>query len=228
MASKGFRSVRARSMVIAIATALAASMARAETISVPPCGSTPGTTTGSYSGLAIVTVSGSLVITPDNPDQDAFFNFNESSSFTPVSPNPDTFRFNRVSEGTCLCGFECPSTSHRVSDILVGPYPAYDPSPTYTVQLDLVTAIAAPLHFGISDCGCGDNSGELTVTIDSGSTVTTTTVPPPPPTTTTTLPLFCPPGTRSQSEPLPNLKKAASFGYLPLVSAICRPAPGRS
>ena len=202
MASKGFRSVRARSMVIAIATALAASMARAETISVPPCGSTPGTTTGSYSGLAIVTVSGSLVITPDNPDQDAFFNFNESSSFTPVSPNPDTFRFNRVSEGTCLCGFECPSTSHRVSDILVGPYPAYDPSHTYTVELDLGTAIAVPLHFGIYDCGCGDNSGELTVTIDSGSTVTTTTVPPPPPTTTTTLPLFCPPGTHSQSEPL--------------------------
>jgi len=88
MASKGFRSVRARSMAIAIATALAASMARAETISVPPCGSTPGTTTGSYSGLAIVTVSGSLVITPDNPDQDAFFNFNESSSFTRSAPTP--------------------------------------------------------------------------------------------------------------------------------------------
>src|SRR5206468_12781755 len=50
--------------------------------------------------------------------------------------------------------------------------------------------------------GCGDTSGELTVTIDSGSPVTTTTVPPPPPTTTTTLPLFCTPGTRSQREPL--------------------------
>src|SRR5437016_10879057 len=88
MASKGFRSVRARSMVIAIATALAASMARAETISVPPCGSTPGTTTGSYSGLAIVTVSGSLVITPDNPDQDAFFNFNREQLFHTGQPQP--------------------------------------------------------------------------------------------------------------------------------------------
>src|SRR2546426_5295066 len=132
------------------------SVSQAETVTVPPCGSTPGTTAGAYSGLVNVTVSGSLVITPGNPDQDAFHNFNESNPSTAVSPNPDTFRYNRVSEGTCLCGFQCPSTSHRVSDILVGPYPAYDPSHTYTVELDLGTAIAVPLHFGIYDCGCGD------------------------------------------------------------------------
>ena len=86
--------------------ALGASVSRGETVTVPPCGSTPGTTAGAYSGLVTVMVSGSLVITPGNPDQDAFYNFNESAPATPVSENRDTFRYNRVSEGSCLCGFE--------------------------------------------------------------------------------------------------------------------------
>jgi len=161
--------------VLAI-SALGVSVSRAETVTVPPCGSTPGTTTSAYSGLVSVTVSGSLVITPGNPDQDAFFNFNQSNPSTPVSENRDTFRYNRVGEGTCLCGFECPSTNHRVSDILVGPYPTYSPSHTYTVQLDLGASAAQPLHFGIYDCGCGDNSGQLTVNV-APTTCTATTLP---------------------------------------------------
>src|SRR5947207_1746339 len=63
--------------VAALAVALLAGpdyTAGAETVTVPPCGSTPGTTAGAYGGLVTVTVSGSLVITPGNPDQDAFYN----------------------------------------------------------------------------------------------------------------------------------------------------------
>ena len=164
-----------RAWYVATVATLMATAALGETVTVPPCGSTPGTTAGAYSGLVNVTVSGSLVITPGNPEQDAFFNFNESAPATPVSENRDTFRYNRVGEGTCLCGFECPSTSHRVSDILVGPYPAYSPTHTYTVQLDLGSTAAAPLHFGIYDCGCGDNSGQLTVAITSGCMAPTST-----------------------------------------------------
>src|SRR5262249_48460416 len=107
-----------------------------------------------------------------------------------VSLGPDRtfFRYNRASEGTCLCSYECPSTSHVVSDLLVGSYPAFSPSHTYTVTLDLGAAAAQRLNFAPFDCGRFDNSGSYTVTSEAGAASTPTTMPGAPTTTSVTSP----------------------------------------
>jgi hypothetical protein len=171
---------RLGTLVVGVGVALAAATGRAETITVPPCGYTPGTTSGTYSGLVTLTVSGLMVNTPPNGLQDGFYGVYGNN--LPAGACPPCFRYNRVSEGTCLCGFECPATSHAVSDVLVGPYPAFDPSHVYTVTLDLGAAPAEQLNFAPFDCGCFDNSGQFTVTIEAATTTTSTT------TTTSSLP----------------------------------------
>lgn len=157
----------------------------AETITVPPCGSTPGVTAASYSGLVQVTISGLLDNTPGNPLQDAFYGVDPSDHSVAVGPCQGCLRYNRASEGSCLCSYECPGTSHPIESLLVDPLPAFEPSHVYSVVLDLGAAPPDALHFGMADCGCGDNSGEYTVTIDTAPTTTTTTEPP---TTTSTEP----------------------------------------
>src|SRR5689334_11036662 len=115
--------------------ALTASLSQAETITVPACGNTPGTTSATYGGLVSMQVSGLLLNTPGNPLQDAFYGVDPNDTSMAVGPCQGCFRFNRVSEGNCLCSFECPATSHPIESILAQPLPAFEPSHTYTVLL---------------------------------------------------------------------------------------------
>jgi hypothetical protein len=64
-----------------------------------------------------------------------------------------------------VCPSECSNTSHRVSDLIVGGYPAYNPAHAYTVQLDLGNAAAEPLNFAYGDCGCFDNAGSFSLSV---------------------------------------------------------------
>jgi hypothetical protein len=139
---------------------------RRETITVPACGNTPGTTSNAYGGLVTLTVSGVLVNSPPGALQDGFYSVNGADPSMSSGACPDCLRYNRLSEGTCLCSFECPSTSHRVADLLLDPYPPFDSAHVYTVRLDLGPAAPEPLSFGMADCGCFDNSGQYTVTIE--------------------------------------------------------------
>jgi len=162
--------------------------AYAETITVPPCGSSPAATTGTYSGVVYVTVGGVIVNTPGNPSTDPFYDVNANDPSMEVQPNPGWLRYDRASEGNDLC--DGSASSHLVSGIIVGTYPTFTGSNSYSVTLDLGGAPAEALHFGIADCGCGDNSGQYTLAISdtppttSTSTTTTTTTS----TTSTTFP----------------------------------------
>jgi hypothetical protein len=139
--------------------------ASSDIVTIPPCGNTPGTTIGAYSGLVTMKVSGLFVITPGNPLFDPFYQVDPNNTSVSTGACTGCLRYNRSSEGTCLCGFECPSTSHGVSDLLVGPYPSFSPTHEYTVQLDLGNAPPERLDFAPSDCGCSDNSGTYMLTI---------------------------------------------------------------
>jgi hypothetical protein len=112
-----------------------------------------------------VTVSGLVVNTPGNPLSDPFYAVDPNDTSMVTAPAPDWLRYDRLSEGSCLCSYECAATSHRVTDLLVGGYPPYSASHQYTVTLDLGSAPAERLNFGIADCGCGDNSGTHAVKI---------------------------------------------------------------
>ena len=142
-----------------------AASADAEELTVGACGYSPTLTTGAYSGYVIMTVSGLYVNSPGDPLQDAFYGVSLADNSMSAGPCPGCFVYDRASEGSCVCATECASTSHAVSDLLAQPYPAFSPSHVYTVKLNLGTAAAQPLNFGMADCGCGDNSGTHVVTL---------------------------------------------------------------
>jgi hypothetical protein len=135
----------------------------AETIIVPPCG-LPGRTTitqKQYAGLVHMMVNGVIVNVPPANGQDAFYGIVNGQT---VGPAPGEFRFARASVTNCTCGIEC-TNNFAVSDFLVGPYPAANPSHLYTALLDFGAVPSDRLVFGIRDCGCFDNSGSLSVTL---------------------------------------------------------------
>jgi hypothetical protein len=132
--------------------------------SVPACGQTPATTAHAYAGLVTMKVSGVFANTPGQPLEDAFYHVDlADNSKSTMGPCPECFRYNRLSEGACVCYLQCPS--YRVSDLVVGGYPAFSPSHVYTVTLDFGSAPAEPIDFGMADCGCSDNSGTHDVTL---------------------------------------------------------------
>lgn len=139
-----------------------------EDVVAPACGFTPATTAGAYGGLVKLEVSGVLMNLPFVP-LDAFYNLDGSGDATTACP--DCLRFNRFAEGGCVCAKECPTTSHRVADVIVGPYPAFNPTHVYTVTIDLGGAAADRLHFGMADCGCSDNSGTWSIDVMSAAPV---------------------------------------------------------
>jgi hypothetical protein len=139
-----------------------------EDIVAPACGLTPATTAGAYGGLVKLEVSGVLMNLPGVP-LDAFYNLDGSDN--PTTACPDCLRYNRFAEGGCVCAKECTATSHRVADVLVGPYPAFNPTHVYSVTIDLGGAPADRLHFGMSDCGCSDNSGSWSIDVTSAAPV---------------------------------------------------------
>src|SRR5262249_3629098 len=104
-----------RPAIYAAVCLMLAMPAHAETTVVPPCGSMPGTTTGAYSGVVTLTVSGLMVNAPGYPLQDGFYTVDPNDTTMSAGACPGCFRYNRASEGTCLCSYECQSTSHQVS-----------------------------------------------------------------------------------------------------------------
>jgi hypothetical protein len=136
-------------------------------MNVEACGFNPGTTMHAYNGLVTLTVTGIFSNTPGNPLEDAFYGVDPNDNSLSTGPCPECFRYNRFSEGGCVCSFECGANSHAVSGLLAEPYPAFRPSHDYSVKLDLGNGPPERIHFGMADCGCSDNSGTHTVTITS-------------------------------------------------------------
>jgi hypothetical protein len=144
---------------------------KSEMFSVLACGMTPATTSGAYAGLVTMTVSGLFTNSPGQPLEDAFYHVDlADNSKSTLGACPECFRYNRLSEGACVCYQQCPS--YRVSDLVVGGYPAFSPTHVYTVTLDLGTAPAEQIDFGMADCGCYDNAGTHDVTLTPVNTCT--------------------------------------------------------
>jgi hypothetical protein len=152
-----------RAAFTAIIALLTPSVLLAETLTVPPCGFNPAITEATYSGIVRITVSGVVTRVPPNSGHDGFYDVN---TFTNEAVVPTgAFRFARASASQCTCTLECAGTNFAVPDFIVGSYPEYNPEHIYTVLVDLGNT-PDRIAFGISDCGCWDNSGQLTVTIE--------------------------------------------------------------
>jgi hypothetical protein len=135
-----------------------------DTFMVSACGDTPGTTAEAYSGVIVVTVSGTMMVGQYDA-MDAFYGMHPDTLSTSRGDCPDCLRYNRVSEGDCVCSLECSNTSHRLADLVIGSYPEFSAAHEYMVEIDLGNMPPERLNIGVQDCGCADNSGELTVTV---------------------------------------------------------------
>jgi len=141
-----------------------------ETIIAPPCGTIGATTVNAFSGIATVTVRGIIGNTANFDDVDAFYYVvqnDDSIPIMPFKPCDGCVRFDRVSEGACVCAHDCPA--HNLIDVLIGGYPSFQSTNEYTVQVDFGPQVER-LNFGFGDCGCSDNLGSYTVTIVSEGT----------------------------------------------------------
>jgi hypothetical protein len=137
----------------------------AESLLAAACGYTPATTAATYSGFVSLTVSGLYDNSPQSPLEDPFYLVSRSATDQAGAACPDCFRYNRVSEATCVCSTECAAASHRIADLLVGDYPTFRPDHQYSVVLDFGSAPPERLNFGMADCGCNDNSGSHSVVL---------------------------------------------------------------
>jgi hypothetical protein len=123
----------------------------------------PGAATReTYSRVVTVTIGG-IVQGAAGVYDDPFYVLNASDMTKMTEPCPECLVYNHFAEGSCVCPGGCPS--YRVQPLLVDGYPAFDPSHTYTVRLDLGQAAPDRINFAYGDCGCFDNAGSYTLTI---------------------------------------------------------------
>jgi len=127
----------------------------------------PSTTAREYSGLVTMKISGVVHADPSSTmgTADAFYVLDQNQNSEMLAACPTCFSYNRPNEGTtCVCdGMFMGCKSHYLSELLVGTYPSFNPAHEYTVTLNFGDR-ASKIDIGLSDCGCSDNSGMLSVT----------------------------------------------------------------
>jgi hypothetical protein len=115
-----------------------------------------GYTSGLYSGILNITVTGTGFSASRNLN-DAFYVFT-----TPYIQQLKPFQLGFTTIGNDFL---------LVSDYTVGGSPSYDPTHVYNFLLDTGLTTASELHFGITDAMRADNGGSFTVTINSAPAV---------------------------------------------------------
>ncbi|MBN8991649.1 MAG: hypothetical protein J0H42_25710 [Rhizobiales bacterium] len=134
-----------------------ASPALAETITASFTTPDGGVTTGLYSGVVHITVSGfGMSLGPDL--NDAFYLFN------PQNPAVHATDYYQLTFGTSpLLPFNPAQDAFLF--IPGGVVPAYNSSHVYSFDLDTGSVVPTQLHFGVSDGNFTDNSGAFTITV---------------------------------------------------------------
>jgi hypothetical protein len=135
---------------------ISASTVQAETITASFTTPDGGVTTGLYSGIVHITVSGFGMSLGTNLN-DAFYLFN------PHNPPIHAADYYQLTFGTStLVPF---NPVQNASNFIVGSLPAYNASHVYSFDLDTGSAVPTQLHFGVSDGIFRDNSGAFTITV---------------------------------------------------------------
>ncbi len=105
-----------------------------------------------------------IILNAPGLSYDPFYGLNANDSSQTTGATPERLVFNRFSEGSCVCPSECPTTSHQIANVLLGPYPAFNPSHSYAVLVDFGST-PETINFAFGDCGCGDNAGSYDLTL---------------------------------------------------------------
>lgn len=143
---------RIAAMALALFTATAPAAA-AETIAVNFTAPTGGQSTGAYSGIVNLRVSGTGFSAGPRIN-DAFYD---------VASQSLNSGYYALGFGTApLAGF---TPSNNIQNVLVGPVPAFSASSVYTFQINTGLATPGVLYFGVTDGQYADNGGGFRITI---------------------------------------------------------------
>ena len=134
-----------------------AAPASAEILSVPFTTPDAGVTTGLYSGIVSVTVSGTG-FSLGRQLNDAFYLFQGP---TPVH---DPFYYQLTFGLVPLVPF---NPAQNAVNFILGGLPAYQSSHVYSFLLNTGTAIPTQLHFGVGDGQFSDNGGSYRITVSA-------------------------------------------------------------
>lgn len=140
--------------------ALVATPSFAETITATFTQPDGGVTTGLYDNIVQITVSGTGQSAATNYN-DAFYIFADAAG-NPIGPSRDPSYYQMTFGVTTLVGY---NPSQDIVNYLVGPVPAYNPSHSYTFDINTGVSTPTQLHFGVSDGIFSDNSGAYTITV---------------------------------------------------------------
>ena len=138
--------------LMAAAASLAVPAFAAENVVVGFTTPTGGQTTGLYSGVVNLRVSGTG-FSLGSQINDAFYNVATQT----LNTGYYALGFNTVP----LLGF---NPSRNVQNFLVGPVPAFNPLSVYNFQIN-VGATPSILYFGVMDGQYGDNGGRFDITV---------------------------------------------------------------
>jgi PEP-CTERM motif len=150
------------SALLVAMTLLGSGSAVAETVTASFTAPDGGVTSGLYSGIVHVTVSGFGQSLADDLN-DAFYLYSPVSIWNP--PFHDAFGYYQLAFGTSAL---VPNdASQAASNFIVGGLPAYNPSHVYSFDLDTGSVELGQLHFGVSDGIFADNAGAFTIEISA-------------------------------------------------------------
>jgi len=150
-----------RSVVVgtALMTCIAAPAAAFETITVSFAEPDGAVTTGLYSGIVDVTISG--VGFSFGPEwNDAFYIYSMGE------PYQNSYYY-QLSFGTQPLVPLDPG--QNAANFLVGVVPAYNPDHVYSFQLNTGVTTPVQLHFGVSDGNFSDNGGSFELTVSQAA-----------------------------------------------------------
>ena len=139
-------------------TAMASSSAMAETVITSFTQPDGGVTTGLYSGIVHITVSGTGMSLGSDLN-DAFYLFDPQN---PAVHDPNYYQLS-FSTST-LVPF---APGQDAVNFILGGLPVYNPSHVYSFDLDTGSAVLTQLHFGVSDGNFADNSGSFTIEVSA-------------------------------------------------------------
>ena len=149
------RSIMSAVLGTVLITCIAAPAAAFETITVDFTTPDGGVTTGLYSGIVDITISGTgFSFGPEL--NDAFYIYS-------MGPAYQGSYYYQLSFGTAPLVPLDPS--QNATNFLVGVVPAYNPDHQYSFQLNTGALTPVQLHFGVSDGNFSDNGGSFEVTV---------------------------------------------------------------
>lgn len=141
-----------------------------ESVTAPFTTPDGGVTTGSFSGLVELTVSGTGESSATRLN-DAFWVFTDLS-YNPITPSNDLTWYQLSVDTQTLVAYNHKHARPLVvydldADVeITQPYiPEYRPDHTYNIIIDLGAVVPASLHFGVSDGIFSDNSGQYNIMV---------------------------------------------------------------